>query len=353
MESFWDQSLFFARSIARHMVVMMYWVWIPGLFISAVVALRYREAAAEQVRRSEGGSVRSIFFGALLGVTLTTGRKRSLQASLGLLREGLHPSTTLAVYLSSRNLVLYFLAIWMLLLGLEFAVGQVIGTLAMIALAATGLRYLVPAEELKRVKNLLQSHEQAPSTTFEEPAETSWRGLLLSPRGWWNILRYIGREMSRFVLPLVAGVLVGGVILSAGLRPWWVDLDSVGGGGLLTDVLNALIAPALSLVSAIGPVGSLPVASNLFKASGLAYPGLLAFVLAGALKPQDLAALCRALGRRVAFRVATLLYFSAAVAGLIVTGVFALFGFRPGHVPLFRELVDQIIIWFMPGMGGM
>lgn len=335
------------------MVLMMYWVWIPGLFLSAFVALRYRGVAAERVRRTEGGSLRSVLWGTLLGITRTPDRRRSLLASLDLFREGLHPATAFAVYLSSRNLVLYFLTVWMLLLGIEFAVGQVIGALAMIALASAGLRRAMRRKEWDPLRDRLQSHWADGATAHDEPGETSWRALLLSGRGWGKVIVYIGREIRRFALPVAVGILAGGFILAAGLQPWWVDLGSVGGEAFWTDLLNAFVGPALSLVAAVGPVGSLPVASNLFKAYGIAYPGLVAFVLAGALKPQDIATLSRVFGGRAALRLTALFYLSAVIAGLIATGVFALFGFRPGHVPLFRELVDAIIMWVVPGMSNM
>lgn len=350
LESFWGQGLFFGWLSARHVAVMMYWVWLPAFFVSAFVALRYRGAAAEAVQRGGSGNLRSLLWAALWGLTRTPQRKRSLAASLELLRES-HPAVALAAYLASRNLAPYFLALWMLLLGIEFAAGQVVGALAMIALTSAGLRYAIPEEGWKRLRDRLPSGGGSRGAASDEEGETSWRALLLSARGWGKTLRYVGRELGGAVIPLAAGVLIGGFILAAGLQPWWVDLDSVGGGGVWTDLLNAFVAPALSLAAAIGPVGSLPVATSLFKAYGLAYPGLVAFVLAGALKPQDIAAFKRALGPRVALRLTILLYFSAALSGLIATGVFALFGFRPGHVPLFRGLVDAIIMWAVPGMG--
>ena len=51
-----------------------------------------------------------------------------------------------------------------------------------------------------------------------------------------------------------------------------------------------------------------------------------------------------------------LIYFAAALSGLLMSGIYGLFGFRPGHVPLGREIVDKIIKWLpftMVKMGGM
>jgi len=48
-----------------------------------------------------------------------------------------------------------------------------------------------------------------------------------------------------------------------------------------------------------------------------------------------------------------LIYFAAALAGLLVTGIYGLFGFRPGHLPLGREIVDEIIKWLPFTMGKM
>ncbi|MFQ5693366.1 MAG: permease, partial [Nitrospinota bacterium] len=335
-ESVLRLGLFFAGALAEHMTIAMYWVWLPGFVLSAWVALRYAALADEGVRRSGDGGPRPILWGALVGLTLSPNRREGLEASLNLLREGRHPATALAAYLASRTLAPYLLAIWTLLLGIEFAVGQVVGAAAMILLVSAGLRYAAPEAEWARARGRLRTCRSSKEAAHGEGGETSWRALLLSGRGWRRTLRHVGREGRRSVPPLAAGVLAGGFILAAGVQPWWVDLAYVGGGGLRTDLLNAFVAPALSLVSAIGPVGSLPVASNLFSAYGLAYPGVVAFVLAGALKPQDLSSLGRALGWRLALRLGALLYLSAGVAGLVATGAFALFGFRPGHVPLFR-----------------
>ncbi len=350
MENLAWESLFFAYALARHMVVMMYWVWVPGFIVSAVVALRWREAAAAAVRQNARGGMSPVLWGVLLGITSSPHRRKSLNALLELLREGVSPAGAFAAYLASRNLVPYFLVVWMLLLGLEFAVGQVIGALAMIVLVAAGLPYAIPEEAGRRP---LPLREAGSASIHVVQGETSFRELLLRTKGWGKILKHIGGETLGFAVPLAAGILAGGFILAAGLRPWCVELESLGGGGTVSDFLNALIGPGFSLVAAVGPMGSLPVASSLFKAYALGYPGLVAFVLAGAIKPQDIVAFRRAFSSGAALRLAALLYLSAGAGGLAATAVFALFGFRPGHVPLFRELVDAIIMRVVPGMGGM
>ena len=58
-------------------------------------------------------------------------------------------------------------------------------------------------------------------------------------------------------------------------------------------------------------------------------------------------------GKKRAVVLVGLLFLSAFVSGLLVTAIYALFGFRPGHVPFGRELVDEITKWLPFTMGKM
>jgi hypothetical protein len=103
----------------------------------------------------------------------------------------------------------------------------------------------------------------------------------------------------------------------------------------------------------VPPVGNLAVISNLFKTYTIGYPGVVSFVLASLLNPLILSGYARLVGTRKAAGLAFLIFVSAFVSGLMVTAIYALFGFRPGHVPLGRELVDEIIRWLPFTMGKM
>jgi len=332
------QGLTFSYFLFLHFFRMMYWVWVPGFLFSAFFSLRYRDTARSRLL-SGGG----LFAALLYGITSSPSRKKALGIADELKQKGVGTAKILAYLIASQNLVIYFLVILMAMMGAEFALGQLMGGIIMTLLVASGWRLLIGEEE-----------SQPSSVTSDKvSSQPTWSGLLLSGSGWWEALKYIGREFRFFWVNLAIGILIGGTLLAAGLQKWWVDFSQIGGGGVLSDLLSAFLAPLIGMILFVPPVGNLPVVSNLFKTDAIGYPGVVSFVLASLLNPLILWGYARFLGRRRAVALVALLFLSAFVSGLLVTGIYALFGFRPGHVPLGRELVDEIIKWLPFTMGKM
>jgi uncharacterized membrane protein YraQ (UPF0718 family) len=258
----------------------------------------------------------------------------------------------MAYVISTHTMVIYYIAFLTLLLGIEFAAGQVVGALFMTALMALACRHVMPSELWEEAR---RHEKQASNPSRGNPPGTAVAAHHHAPgltapigRGWGEFVKLLGLEVRFFLGPLIIGVLLGGFILAGGLQPWWVEGAYLLGGGWAADVLNALAAPFLAALVWLGPVANLPVASNLFKSSALAYPGLVVFLLASVIHPRNIIFYRKTFGLRLGWYIAGAFFFSAVLSGLLVTGLFDLFGFRPGFVPLFRELVDMIIMW-IPG----
>jgi len=332
------QGLTFSYFLFLHFFRMMYWVWIPGFLFSAFFSLRYRDTARSRLL-SGGG----LFAALLYGITSSPSRKKALGIAGELKQDGVGTAKILAYLIASQNLVIYFLVILMAMMGAEFALGQLMGGIIMTLLVASGWRLLIGEEE-----------SQPSSVTSDKvTSQQTWSGLLLSGSGWWEALKYIGREFRFFWFNLAIGILIGGTLLAAGLQKWWIDFSQIGGGGILSDLLSAFVAPILGMILFVPPVGNLPVVSNLFKTDAIRYSGVVSFVLASLLNPLILSGYAQLLGRKRASAVVSIVFLSAFVSGLLVTGIYAVFGFRPGHIPLGRELVDEIIKWLPFTMGKM
>jgi len=316
----------------------MYWVWIPGFFFSAFFSLRYRETA--KGRLLSGGG---LFSALLYGMTTSSSRKKALAVAQALKQKGVGTPQVLAFLIASQNLVIYFLVIQTAMMGAEFALGQLMG----------GIILAVLVTFLWRVFTREEESQTSPVTSDKVTSHPTWTGLLLSGSGWWQAVKYIGGEFQFFWFNLAFGILLGGFILSAGLQKWWIDFSAIGNGGIFRDILSAFVAPILGIVLFIPPVGNLPVVSNLFKTDAIGYPGVVSFVLASVLNPLILSGYVRLVGKRKTVALVSILFFSAFVSGLLVTAIYALFGFRPGHVPLGREIVDKIVRWLPFTMGKM
>jgi len=235
----------------------MYWVWIPGFFFSAFFSLRYRETA--KGRLLSGGG---LFAALLYGMTTSPSRKEALEVAGELKQKGLGTEKILAFLIASQSLVIYFLVILMVMMGAEFALGQLMGGIIMAVLVTFSWRVFKREEE----------SQPSLITSEKVTSHPTWTGLLLSGSGWWEAVKYIGGEFRFFWFNLAIGILLGGFILSAGLQKSWINFSQIGGGGILSDILSAFVAPILGIVLFIPPVGNLPVVSNLFKTDAIGYP---------------------------------------------------------------------------------
>jgi hypothetical protein len=355
MGAIFSEGLFYSKFLALHMFRMMYWVWIPGFFLSAFVTLRYRRPLLERLQQYKRPNMPGVLLATAAGITGSPNRKPSLSAFTTLSAQGTPPALAWAYHLASTNLVLYVLVVVTLLLGFEFAIGQVIASLLLIGFVTASLTYLLPVPAGDKIRTRAQGFVSPAASLTGDYPETSWKTLVLSGHGWWVAIGSIGREFRGFWLALSLGILLGGEILAFGLQSWWPGLDAPE-GGVLTDLVSAVVAPVLAVVSVVPSLGNLPVASNLFKSYTLTYPGLVACILAATLKPAFLRFYLRLYGRRGGAVLILTLFVSIVLSALLTAWFFDVVGLRPSHVPMGREWVDAFIKWLpftMKKMGGM
>jgi len=136
------QGLTFSYFLFLHFFRMMYWVWIPGFFFSAFFNLRYRETLKERLL-SGGG----LFAALLYGMTTSPSPKEALEVAGELKQKGLGTEKILAFLIASQNLVIYFLVILMVMMGAEFALGQLMGGIIMTVLVTFLWRVFKREEE--------------------------------------------------------------------------------------------------------------------------------------------------------------------------------------------------------------
>lgn len=340
-----SESLGFSYAQLMHIVRMMYWVWVPGFLLSAFLSLRYRAQARERLLAHGNVGFATAFPRAVwYAVTASPRPRAAVEDAERLLGAGVPPASAMAVLVASRNLPVYLLALLTLHLGIEFGVGHVLGTLAMAALVYAGVSACSPAAERPvDVKGMAPGPRPFGQ---EQPGDrSSWGVLLLTGRGWARALGYCWTEFKWLWPGLAFGILLGGFVLAAGLTKWWIELADVGGGRIVSDLVNAALAPLLGSLLSLPPVGNVPLGTAFFKTETLAYPGFVGFILASSLRAPDLRAYRRLSGPRGAAAMVMIFYGAAFLGGLFPLAVFALFDFRPGHIPLFNTVVDEIIRW--------
>ncbi|MBI2986527.1 MAG: permease [Deltaproteobacteria bacterium] len=333
----------------QHVFVMMYWVTIPGLLVCGFLSVRYRGVIRERLLRG-GGGLRTLLYAIGLGMTAPASRRESLARASTLMSGGVSPIAVMAYFIASQSLGLYYLLLFTVLIGLEFGLGVLLGGLVMIlliALSTASVPFLSPPEKTAGETPNLKSQEDLPTT---------WRGLLLSRRGWWAAVRDIGHLFKILWLPSVGGLLLGGFILAADMRKAWPLPFWFGDEGVGSAIASVFLGPLLSFILFGSPLGNLIVAASIWKTWTLAYAGVLCFILASSLHPLNLRSLMNLFGPRAEWHVGLTLYLSAALSGLAVIGLFELLGVEVTHVPWFEPLVKKIVMtlpFTMFGTGGM
>lgn len=332
MVSVLQEAIGWGWAYVQHVVLMFYWAWIPGILGAALLSARYRPHLHDIAlkRQSEAaGFWAATGWGMLSGV----GRRASLATAERLLGQGVSEHVVLAYLVASHSLGLYLLLLFTLLIGLEFGLGLFFGGLVMVAL----LRLIAPVLGSER-----SSHRS--SDAEEGAAMPGWKTLLCSRRGWRATLREAARPLRQLGVSLLGGLILGAGILAVDNHGYRLFPAWMGDDGLKPALAAALLAPLLSVVLFLAPAGNLFVASSIWKTWTLAYPGVISFLLASLLNPLTVRTLLRQHGRRRGWLLAVAIYFSAALGGLAVAGLFALLGLEVTHVPWFRELVDRIIM---------
>lgn len=333
----------------QHVFIMMYWVTIPGLLVCGFISVRYRRVLEERLLK-KGGGTRALFYAIGLGMTNPVSRREGLETASTLMTMGIPPGTALAYLIASQSLGLYLLLLFTVLIGLEFGLGLLLGGLVMIGLAAMSTTFM-PS---------FPSPTKAAGVTLKPQAQedlpTNWKGLLLSRKGWWAVLRDIGHIFKLLWLPSISGLVLGGLILAVDMRKAWPLPFWLGDEGFGPAVASAFLGPLLSLISFSSPLGDLIVAASIWKTWTFAYPGIVSFVLASSLHPSSLRALSNLSGREAGRHVGVALYLSASLGALVAIGLFELAGLEVTHVPWFEPLVKKIIMtlpFTMLGTGGM
>jgi len=324
-------------------MILFYPIWLPGFIVAGLVTCRFGYQAWISITANSRVTLPGLFRAVGVGVLGSVGRKTSVNAMPVLLKGGVPPFVAFAYLIASRNLTIHFWSIYALSLGAEFATGQALGALVMV-LAATPVIHRLA---LCSVAGSIPGPLSAGDLSSEHSQSLPWNTLLLSPTGWWAVLKFMGRESGRLAPSLALGILFGGVIFAAGLQPWWPRFAEIfGHATFLSDLANAFVGAALSFVLSLSPVGNIPVVHALFKADGLGYPGIISFCLASVIHRKDIKAYASAFkqGKRV-WLLAGLLYAGAVLGGLGSTWIYAAFDFRPSLPPI--KLAGKLLEAFL------
>jgi uncharacterized membrane protein YraQ (UPF0718 family)/YHS domain-containing protein len=252
---------------------------------------------------------------------------------------------------ASTNLVLELGVLLVVLLGWQFAAAEYIGgSIMVVLLALTGgfvvRRSLVQAarERLQRGVVAGHDHQVMAGVSEQRQAElerTPWSTKLRSKAAWSDAAGYTVADITMLRRELVIGYVVAGFLAVLVPVHAWNDIF-LHGHGFWTSLENVLVGPFIAMISCVCSIGNVPMAAALWH-GGISFGGVISFIFADLIALPLLFIYRKYYGGRLTLRLFFWFYGIMALAGLLVEGLFTLFGAVPTSRP--ETIVETHFAW--------
>jgi len=241
--------------------------------------------------------------------------------------------TAMVFMFASTNLVIELGIVLAVLIGWQFAAGELVGGIVMIALLATfgalWLRGRVVVEAQRRAGDKGAGSDEVPA----------------SPRtraGWSEAARYTMGDLRMVRRELLIGYGIAGLLAVVVPADVWRAVF-VSGHGFWTSLENAVVGPLVALVASVCSIGNVPLAAALW-AGGISFGGVIAFVFADLIAFPLLLVYRRYYGTAMALRMLLVFWAVMSAAGLATEYIFR----GAGLVPSLHRAVPAGSLSFGP-----
>jgi uncharacterized protein len=229
---------------------------------------------------------------------------------------------------ASTNLVVELgIVIWVLL-GWQFALGELVGGVIMIVLFSWLARIVIKRREIEAARARLggggRVHDPA-------SARRGWRDRLRSPAGWADAASYTFGDFRMLRKEMAAGYLVAGFLAVLVPVSVWNKVF-VTGHGFWTSLQNVIVGPFIALIACVCSIGNVPLAAALWH-GGISFGGVMSFIFADLIALPLLFIYRRYYGGRLALKLLVTFWVVMSAAGLAVEYLFLGVGIVPTARP--------------------
>src|SRR5438309_380224 len=317
------------------MAFFMFWevLWplVLGFLISAVIqSLVPREAVVRVLGRDD---LRSVTFATLLGAASSSCSYAAVAVGRSLFRKGATFANAILFEFASTNLVFELGLVLLILLGWQFLAAEFAGGLLMIAILAVIFKYtlrarmveVAKAQAEKGLRGRMEGHGEMDMSITDGP----FLARLFSSRGFTAISHFFYMDLASLAQDLVLGFLIAGALAAWVPNSFWQTLF-IANNPTLGTVWGPIIGPVISLLSFVCSVGNVPLAAVLWN-GGISFGGVISFIFADLIIIPILDIYRRYYGGRMSLYLLGTSYVAMVVAGLVIGGLFQLFGLVPAH----------------------
>jgi uncharacterized protein len=261
-----------------------------------------------------------------------------------LFQKGADFLSSIVFMFASTNLVIELGVVLIVLMGWQFAAAEFIGGAIMVILLAVFGGLLLRGRLVDGARDRLRPntagpdvHQPTDATTGvrvqrqREPERTAWRQKVTSKAAWSDAASYTMADITMVRKELLIGYAVAGFMTVLVPMDWWNEVF-LSGHGFWTSLENVVVGPFIAFISFVCSIGNVPMAAALWH-GGISFGGVIAFIFADLIALPLVLIYRKYYGARLALRLCATFYVVMAAAGLIVEGLFALFGGIPTDRP--------------------
>jgi uncharacterized membrane protein YraQ (UPF0718 family) len=312
------------------------WALVMGFGISAALQVFISK---EQMTRAFGTtSLRSMSLATLLGAASSSCSYAAVAAGRSAFQKGAALIPVLAFMFASTNLVIELGAMIWVLMGWHFVLAEVAGSLVLIAIMWTLVRFFVP----KNLENEARARSQEVVETIGHCCDHG-EGSPADGR--------LARLATAFVMDwrmiwkeLTIGFLVAGFLAATVPASWWRALFMQEGPEWLRLVENAAVGPLIGVASWVCSCANIPLASLLWT-NGISFGGVISFIYADLIVVPIILIYRKYFGGRAAVYITVIFYVSMVIAGVLVDLAFKATGLVPVLVHAHGEMAHAVVGW--------
>jgi hypothetical protein len=302
----------------------VWWALVVGFIVSAVVQAWVPRERIEHAL--SGSGAKPVGVATALGAASSSCSYAAVAIGKSLFQKGASATSALAFQFASTNLVWELGLVLWVLIGWQFTLAEYLGGLVMIALMALLLRVFVSPS----VEREARAHALAADTGHQHPTASSampLRERLRSLQAWSDVAHNFAGDWQMLWKEIGIGLLLAGLVAQLH-DSVFNDLFIRHAPAPLPALENVVIGPVIAVLSFVCSVGNVPLAAVLWS-GGISFAGVLAFLFADLIVLPIVAIYRKYYGTAYALRIVALMGVTMAVAALIVSGAFDLFGAIP------------------------
>ncbi len=323
-------------SNAALMAYQVFWALVLGFLISAIVQAW---VPREMIQRGLSGvGVGPIAKATGLGAASSSCSYAAVSIGRSLFAKGASAASAFSFMFASTNLVWELGLVLTVLIGWQFALGEYVGGIVMIALMALTLRFFIS-------RRLEEEGRENARATFEEgeggsDEHAGWRQRLLSIDAWTEVAGNFVADWRMLYKEILIGFLLAGFIGLLGTDVF-NTLFITDAPPVLRTIQNVIVGPIIAVLSFVCSVGNVPLAAVLWS-GGISFAGVMAFIFADLIVLPIIAIYRKYYGTRFATRLVALMLTTMIVAALIVDLTFGLAGLIPDSRPTTEDVFGSV-----------